>query len=110
VRDWFAEQKRDDPLSFWAAIILPFVYATVSIVVPIVLISEFPFSDAKRVLQSRLVVTDTKTPCKLSSGTYIFGYDVAVEDEQGKAQYYGRICRDVIKGGWSISVYRQPLA
>jgi len=93
-------------------LLLPWVYATTSIAVPAILASAFPFSDAEQTLQSTLppslVTIDIKTICKLPSGTYIFGYDVAVKDEQGKAKYYGRVCRDLIKGGWVVSVYSYP--
>jgi len=63
--------------------------------------SAFPFSDAKQALgqvlpSSDLVVVGTRTLCKLPRGTYIFGYDFAVTNKKT----LGRICRDVVNGGW----------
>ena len=71
LRDWFAEWKRDNPLSFWVAVLLPWVYAVISIGVPATLISAFPFSDARRVLT--LPPEATRITCKLPSGSYFFG-------------------------------------
>jgi hypothetical protein len=50
LRDWFAEWKRDNPLGFWLAVLLPWVYAVINIGVPATLVSAFPFSDARQVL------------------------------------------------------------
>ena len=105
LREWFASWKRDNPLSFWVAILLPWIYAVIAVGVPAILITSFPFSDAKQALQLPPSIwgTTPKTFCKMPSGTYLFGYDLAVESE-GKPKGVGRVCRDVLNGGWVISL------
>ena len=104
TRDWFAQHKRDPFL--WLIILMPLTLATLTIGVPAILMSAFPFSDAKRALQqvrpsADLVPVGTRTLCKLPRGTYIFGYDFAVKiDNDLNMNLGGRICRDVINGGW----------
>jgi hypothetical protein len=106
LREWFAQWKQDNPLTFWVALLLPWVFAIVSVAVPATLISAFPFSDAKQSLNlpAGVEAVATKSTCKLPSGTYIFGYELAAKNEQGKLVEFGRICRDVINGGWAISL------
>jgi hypothetical protein len=106
LRDWFAEWKRDNPFSFWVAILLPWVYAVISIGVPATLLSAFPFSDARRVLAlpPEVAAFSTRITCTLPSGYYIFGYElVASGDEKEPLISFGRVCRDVVKGGWVLS-------
>jgi hypothetical protein len=106
LRDWFAEWKRDNPLSFWVAILLPWVYAVISIGVPATLISAFPFSDARQALTLPPEVgalSHTRIICKLPSGSYIFGYELVIyRSEKNPLMYFGRVCRDVVKGGWVL--------
>ena len=75
LRDWFAEWKRDNPFSFWVAVLLPWLYAVISIGVPATLIPAFPFSDARRVLTlpPEVGAMATRITCKLPSGSYFFG-------------------------------------
>src|SRR6516164_11596336 len=75
LRDWFAEWKRDNPFSFWVAVLLPWLYAVISIGVPATLIPAFPFSDARRVLSlpPEVGAMATRITCKLPSGSYFFG-------------------------------------
>ena len=105
LRDWFAEWKRDNPLSFWVAVLLPWMWAVISIGVPATLISAFPFSDARQALTIPPEVgalAATRITCKLPSGSYIFGYELAVSTEKDPLKYFGRVCRDVVKGGWVL--------
>jgi len=83
---------------------LPWVFATSTIGVPAILVSAFPYSDAKKALpvlrRSDVGAFGPKTACKLPQGTYIFGYDVAVQVSDKATKPFGRVCRDVVKGGW----------
>ena len=82
---------------------MPLTFATLAIGVPAILMAAFPFSDAKRALpnlSSSDLVATAKTLCKLPRGTYIFGYDIAVKTDKGLPIPSGRVCRDVVKGGW----------
>jgi hypothetical protein len=104
-RDWFTHHKRDPFL--WLIILLPLTFAKIAIGVPAILISAFPYSDAVKSLQPILQRPDVgsfgyKTICKLPQGTYIFGYDVAVKADKADQgpKPVGRVCRDVVKGGW----------
>jgi hypothetical protein len=104
LRDWFAEWKRDNSLSFWVAVLLPWVYAVISIGVPATLVSAFPFSDARRVLALPPEVGSIapRITCKLPSGSYIFGYELVVRTEKDPLMPFGRVCRDVVKGSWVL--------
>jgi hypothetical protein len=104
LKSWFAQEKRDP--AFWVAILLPWLFAIFIVGVPAVLITAFPFSDAQKTLQPILQASDAsvwhhRVGCKLPQGTYIFGYDVSVKPRNNNAPpYFGRVCRDVVKGGW----------
>ena len=102
LRDWLVHWKRDDPLSFWVAVLLPWVFAVISIAVPATLSSAFPFSDAKQVLAlpPKVGAVSTRITCNLPSGTFLFGYELVVMTEHEKREPFGRACRDVVKGGW----------
>jgi len=83
------------------------VFAAFTIGVPATLVSAFPFSDAKQALTlpAKVGAKTFKATCKLPSGTYIFGYELFVEKtEKNTIEYFGRVCRDVVKGGWVLSV------
>jgi hypothetical protein len=101
ARDWFAQHKRDPFL--WLVILLPLTFATLTIGIPAILMSVFPFSDAKRALGQGLpsgyTVIWPKTICELPSGTFIFGYDLKT-DNHPASKILGRVCRDVVNGGW----------
>jgi hypothetical protein len=104
LNDWFAQEKREP--AFWVAILLPWLFALFTVVVPSILITAFPFSDAQKTLQPILETSDLsvwhyRVGCKLPQGAYIFGYDVIVIPRNDNAPlHYGRVCRDVVKGGW----------
>jgi hypothetical protein len=104
LRDWFAEWKRDNPLGFWLAVLLPWVYAVISIGVPATLVSAFPFSDARQVLALPPEVGSIapRITCKLPSGSYIFGYELVVRTEKDPLMSFGRVCRDLVKGSWVL--------
>ena len=110
LRDWFAEWKRDNPFSFWVAVLLPWLYAVISIGVPATLIPAFPFSDARRVLSlpPEVGAMATRIPCKLPSGSYFFGYELVVRTEKEPLKYFGRACKDVVKGGWVLAKGDRP--
>jgi len=110
LRDWLAEWKRDSPVSFWVAIFLPWVYAMISIGVPATLTIAFPFSDARRALTlpAEVGAMATRITCKLPSGSYIFGYELIVSTEKEPLKYFGRACRDVVKGGWVLMKGDRP--
>jgi len=90
---------------------MPLSFATLTVGVPAILTSAFPFADAKPALGQILptaadaeVVAKAKTSCKLPRGTFIFGYDIeALETVSRKRKVLGRVCRDVIKGGWHFA-------
>jgi hypothetical protein len=104
LRNWFARWKRDDPLGFWVAILVPWLFAVVSIVVPATLMSVFPFSDARRSLNlpPRVGSVSTRITCKVQSQTYFFGYELAVNTDEQPLLPFGRVCRDVMKGAWVL--------
>jgi hypothetical protein len=104
LRDWFAEWKRDNPLGFWLAVLLPWVYAVISIGVPATLVSAFPFSDARQVLAlpPEVGALAPRITCKLPSGSYIFGYELVVRTEKDPLMSFGRVCRDLVKGSWVL--------
>jgi len=111
LRDWLAEWKRDSPVSFWVAILLPWVYAVISMGVPATLITAFPFSDARRVLTlpPEVGAMAPRITCKLPTGSsYIFGYELVVRTEKEPLKYFGRVCRDVVKGGWVLMKGDRP--
>ena len=98
ARDWLARHKRDPFL--WLIILLPLIYAVHTVVVPAILMTVFPFSEAKRALGQDLPSADiirVTTLCKLRRGTYLFGYDL----RKNKIRI-GRVCRDVVRGGWIL--------
>ena len=104
LRVWFAQWKRDNPLSFWIAILLPWVFVITSIAVPATLMCAFPFSDARQALAlpPRVGAVSTRITCKLPSGSYIFGYELVVRTEKDPVMPFGRVCRDVVKGSWVL--------
>ena len=107
ARDWLAQHKRDPFL--WTIILMTLMFAALTVGVPAILLSVFPFSDAKRTIaqvlpSSDFVIVKTETLCKLPRGTYIFGYDFGVKIDPKKKKTVGRICRDVINGGWVLAL------
>jgi hypothetical protein len=104
LKSWFAQEKREP--AFWVAVVLPWLFVLFTIVVPAILMTAFPSSDAKKTLQPILQRTDVgvlryRVGCTLPQGAYIFGYDLSVNPNSNNNQtYFGRVCRDVVNGGW----------
>ena len=103
LRDWFARKKREP--AFWVAVLLPWLFAIFTVEVPTILMTAFPFSDAKKTLQilqtSDVGVWHYRVGCKLPQGTYVFGYDLSMKPYNDEVPFhFGRVCRDVVQGGW----------
>ena len=70
----------------------------------------FPPSDAKRAIAKVLpsdadirFIKNNLFSCQSSRGKHLFGYDFGVQTDQG-LEAVGRICRDVINGGWVLAL------
>ncbi len=102
VREWLAQNKRDPFL--WLTIIMALLMFTLNFGIIAILSLPFPFSDAKRVIEQlrtgpEIVMGEGRAPCKLPSGTYIFGYDFIAKGHV----YSGRICRELVNGRWVVA-------
>ncbi len=102
ARDWLAQHERDP--FFWLIILGPLTLAAITLGGVVV----FPPSDAirtiRQVLPSADITVQPKNLCKTSRGIYIFGYDFAVKTDHDHSEKVGRICRDVLKGGWVLTI------
>ena len=102
ARDWLAQHKRDPFL--WLIILMTLTLFALNFGSNLILWSAFPPSDAKKAIGQVLPNGDvsigrqTRILCKLPRGTYIFGYDFKMAIDG--ADRLGRICRDVVSGGW----------
>ena len=70
ARGWLARHKRDPFL--WLVILLPLTYAVLTVAVPTILMTVFPFSEAKRALGQDLPsanIIRVSTLCNLLSAT-----------------------------------------
>ena len=98
ARAWFAQHKRDPFL--WLVILGPLVLVTIT---PWWGIIVFPPSDAERAISQLLPNTkihlEKKHYPKCSEQTYIFGYDFMTRTDD-----WGRVCRDVVNGGWVVDI------
>jgi hypothetical protein len=98
TKDWFAQHKRDPFL--WLLILGPLSLAAITFWWVVV----FPPSDAIRAIRQVLPNANiTLQPkyfpsCRVKK--YIFGYDFAIRTGGGPEEDIGRICRDVVNGGW----------
>jgi hypothetical protein len=104
LQEWFVRWKRDDPLSFWIAILFAMrvryrqyrrsgnVHVRISIF----------GRQAALSLRPRVGAVSTRITCKLPSRTYFFGYELAVNTDQDPLMPFGRVCRDIVKGGWVL--------
>lgn len=116
AQDWLAKHKRDPFL--WIIIVMPLTFTALALVGNIVLPSAFPFHDAERALTQvipaatgpygctlpGIELVRSRATCRLPTGTYIFGYDFgAASGDGGKDHSLGRICRDVVNGGWIVA-------
>jgi hypothetical protein len=102
TRDWLARHKRDPFL--WLIILGPLALATITFWWVIV----FPPSDAiraiRQVLPNANVTLQPKNFPSCRSKKYIFGYDFAIRTNGGPGEDIGRICRDVVNGGWVLAI------
>ena len=101
ARDWLVQHKRDPFL--WLVILGPLVFASITFWGFFV----FPPSGAEKAI--RQVVPGTgvsfapKNFPKCRGQMYIFGYDFGIrtDHDQGAG---GRVCRDVVNGGWVVEI------
>jgi hypothetical protein len=105
TKDWLAQHKRDPFL--WLIILGPLALAAATFWWIVV----FPPSDALRAISQVLPHTDitviTLQPKNFPScraRKYIFGYDFAIRTEGARAEDVGRLCRDIINGGWVLAI------
>jgi hypothetical protein len=103
IKDWFSQHKRDPFL--WLTILGPLALATITFWWVVV----FPPSGAIRTIHQVMPNADISlAPRNFPScrtKRYIFGYDFATKrtDEAPGAEI-GRVCRDVINGGWVLDI------
>jgi hypothetical protein len=102
AKDWLAQHKRDPFL--WLVILGPLALAAATLWGAVV----FPPSDAigaiKQVLPKADVVLQQQQnfpSCRAKK--YVFGYDLRIRTDSGPYES-GRICRDVINGGWVLAI------
>jgi hypothetical protein len=97
ARDWFAQHKHDPFL--WLVILGPLTFAAITFWGLFV----FPPSDAERAIRQVVpgagVSFAPKNFPKCRGQTYIFGYDFAA-----RSDHAGRVCRDVVNGGWVVVI------
>jgi hypothetical protein len=102
TKDWLAQHKRDPFL--WLVILGPLALAAVTFWGVVL----FPASDAIRAIRQVLPKADVilqqqKTFPSCRAKKYVFGYDVRIRTDVGPYES-GRICRDVINGGWVLAI------
>lgn len=103
TKDWFAQHKRDPFL--WMIILGPLTLATITFWWVVV----FPPSDAlqaiRQVLPNAGVALAPKYFPSCRAKRYIFGYDFGIRtDGRTHVEDIGRVCRDVINGGWVLAI------
>jgi hypothetical protein len=103
ARNWLKQHKRDPFLLL--IIVMTLLMFTLNFGSIVILSSAFPPVDAKRAIGQvspyvDLRIAGTKTSCKLPRGTYLFGYDLQARTDQEGGRKVGRICRDILNGGW----------
>jgi hypothetical protein len=104
ARDWFAQHKRDPFL--WLVILGPLTFAAITFWGYVV----FPPSGAIRAINQVLpnieVMVEPRNFPKCSGQTYIFGYDFGTPTWDTRVDpRSGRVCRDIINGGWVVDIY-----
>jgi len=101
AKDWLAQHKRDPFL--WLVVLGPLALAAITLWGPIV----FPASDAIRAIRQVLpnadVIPQPKNFPSCRAKKYVFGYDVRIRTDGGPYES-GRICRDVVNGGWVLAI------
>jgi hypothetical protein len=102
TKDWLAQHKRDPFL--WLVILGPLGLAVITLWGPIV----FPPSDAIRAIRKVLpnadiILQQQKNFPSCRANKYVFGYDFMIRTDGGPYEG-GRICRDVVNGGWVLAV------
>jgi hypothetical protein len=102
AKDWLAQHKRDPFL--WLVILGPLALATITLWGVVV----FPPLDALRAIRQVLPKADVILQqhqnfpsCRAKK--YVFGYDVRISTDGGPYES-GRICRDVVNGGWVLAI------
>jgi hypothetical protein len=102
TKDWLVEHKRDPFL--WLVILGPLALATITFWWIVV----FPPSDAlralRRVMPNADITLQPKNFPSCGAKKYIFGYDFAIRIDEVHAEDIGRLCRDVINGGWVFAI------
>jgi hypothetical protein len=102
TKDWLAQHKRDPFL--WLVILGPLAFAAITFWGLVV----FPPSDAIRAIRQVLPNADVSFGPKnfpsCRGKKYIFGYDFGISIDGGPYANVGRICRDVVNGGWVLAI------
>jgi hypothetical protein len=104
AKDWFVQHKRDPFL--WLVILGPLVLASITFWGLFV----FPPSDAIGAIRqvvpgADVSIAEPKNFPKCRGQTYVFGYDFGIRTDHD--QDTGRVCRDVISGGWVVEITRK---
>ena len=102
TKDWLDRHKRDPFL--WLVILGPLAFAAMTFWWVVV----FPPSDAVRAIRQVLANADVALRPKYfpscRAKKYIFGYGFALRADGTRAEDIGRVCRDVINGGWVLAI------
>ena len=102
ARDSFVQHKRNPFL--WLIMLGPLTLAAINFWGLFV----FPPSDAIRAVSQILPSNHTRVAPKnfpkCDEQKYIFGYDFDVANDVGKISGVGRVCRDIVNGGWVVDV------
>jgi hypothetical protein len=102
TRDWFLQHKRDPFL--WLIILGPLTLAAINFWGLFV----FPPSDAIRAVSQDFPSDHTRVAPKnlptCNGQKYSFGYDFDVANDVGKIIGVGRVCRDIVNGGWVVDI------
>jgi hypothetical protein len=102
AKDWLAEHKGDPFL--WLVILGPLALAAITLWGVVV----FPPSDAIRAIgqvlpKADVVLQQQKDFPSCRAKKYVFGYDLRIRTDGGPYMD-GRICRDVVNGGWVLAI------
>jgi hypothetical protein len=104
TKNWLVEHKRDPFL--WLVILGPLVLAAFTFWGVVV----FPPSDATRTIREVLpsasdITVQPKNFPSCGAKKYVFGYDFGIKtDGDPDHNFDGRICRDVVNGGWVLDI------
>ena len=102
ARDWFVQHKRDPFL--WLVILGPLVLASITFWGLVVFPPSYAVEAVRQVVSgAEVTLFAPKNFPKCRGQTYIFGYDFGIRTEQDT----GRVCRDVVNGGWVVDITRK---